>query len=63
MAALAYVFWNIKVTGKCAMMIDMSTRYDEYPDEDSDFSKMRDSMFILCIMNQCVCFDIAPGSR
>ncbi|MDI1489295.1 MAG: hypothetical protein OHK93_008573 [Ramalina farinacea] len=62
MAALAYDFWSIKVTGKCAMMIDMSTRYDGYPDEDSDFSKMRDSMFILCIMNQCVCLDIAPGS-
>ena len=44
------------------MMIDMSTRYDEYPDEDSDFSKMRDSMFILCIMNQCVCFDITLRS-
>ena len=52
-AALSYILWNIKVTGKCALMVDMATRYDEYPDQDSDFSRMRDSLFILCIMNQC----------
>ena len=34
-------------------MIDMATKYDEYPPEGSEFSMMRDSMFILCIMNQC----------
>ena len=33
-------------------MVDMSTRYDEYPPEDSEFSFMRDSLYILCIMNQ-----------
>ena len=33
-------------------MVDMATRYDEYPPEDSDFSMMRDSLYILCIMNQ-----------
>lgn len=33
-------------------MIDMATKYDEYPVEGSDFSKMRDSLYILCIMNQ-----------
>ena len=51
-AALSYIFWNIKVTGKCALMVDMSTKYDEYPPEDSQFSYMRDSLYILCIMNQ-----------
>ena len=52
MAALSYILWNIKVTGKCALMIDMSTRYTEFPKEGSNFSHMRDSLYILCIMNQ-----------
>ena len=52
-AAMSYIFWNIKVTGKAALMIDMATKYDEYPPESSEFSIMRDSMYILCIMNQC----------
>ena len=30
----------------------MSTTYDEYPKEGSDFSYMRDSLYVLCIMNQ-----------
>lgn len=53
-SALSYIFWNIKVTGKCALMLDMATRYDEYPEQGSEFSKMRDSFFILSIMNQCL---------
>lgn len=51
-AALSYILWNIKITGKCALMIDMATRYNEYPPQGSDFSTMRDSLYILCIMNQ-----------
>ena len=51
-SSLSYIFWNIKVTGKCALMVDTATRYDEYPDQGSDFSQMRDSLYILCIMNQ-----------
>ena len=52
-SSLAYLFWNIKITGKCALMVDMATRYEEFPAEDSEFSLMRDSLFILCVMNQC----------
>lgn len=51
-SALSYILWNIKVTGKCALMLDMATKYDEYPKEGSEFSLMRDSLYILCIMNQ-----------
>ncbi|KAL8964433.1 MAG: hypothetical protein Q9183_004450 [Haloplaca sp. 2 TL-2023] len=51
-ATFSYILWNVKVTGKCALMVDMATRYDEYPSADSDFSLMRDSFFILAIMNQ-----------
>ena len=52
-SVLSYVLWNIKVTGKAALMVDMSTKYSEYPPEGSEFAIMRDSMYILCVMNQC----------
>ena len=51
-STLSYILWNIKVTGKCALMVDMATKYDEYPEQGSEFSLMRDSLYILCIMNQ-----------
>ncbi|KAL9601234.1 MAG: hypothetical protein Q9219_002639 [cf. Caloplaca sp. 3 TL-2023] len=51
-SVLSYVLWNIKVSGKAALMVDMSVKYDDYPDEGSQFSSMRDSMYILCVMNQ-----------
>lgn len=52
-ATLSYVFWNIKVTSKSAMMIDMSVPHNVVPDQQSDFSQMRDSLYILSVMNQC----------
>ncbi|KAL8876837.1 MAG: hypothetical protein Q9198_005032 [Flavoplaca austrocitrina] len=57
-AVLSYILWNIKVTGKCALMVDMATKYNEYPDSDSEFSIMRDSLYILAIMNQ---YSVTPG--
>ncbi|KAL9037688.1 MAG: hypothetical protein Q9214_005587 [Letrouitia sp. 1 TL-2023] len=51
-ATLSYVFWNIKVTSKSAMMVDMSVPYNKLPDQQSDFSQMRDSLYILSVMNQ-----------
>ena len=52
-ASISYVLWNIKITGKCAMMVDMATPYDEVPGENSNFAQMRDSLYILSVMNQC----------
>ena len=52
-ASVSYVLWNIKVTGKCAMMVEMATKYDEFPDASSRFAQMRDSLYILSVMNQC----------
>lgn len=53
MSSLSYVLWNIKVTGKCALMVDMAVPFDEVPDdEDSEFSQMRDAFYILAVMNQ-----------
>jgi hypothetical protein len=51
-AAISYVLWNIKVTAKCALMVDMSVRYEEVPPEGSEFAQMRDSFYILAVMNQ-----------
>lgn len=57
-SSLSYVLWNIKVTGKCALMVDMAVPYNEVPwNEDSEFSKMRDAFYILAVMNQ---YEIKP---
>lgn len=61
-ASLSYILWNIKVTSKCALMVDMATNYEHIPglyDEGtpgklSQFAQIRDSMYILSIMNQCM---------
>lgn len=60
-ASLSYTLWNIKVTSKCALMVDMATTYEHIPglyDEGapgqlSQFAQIRDSMYILSVMNQC----------
>ncbi len=53
MSSLSYVLWNIKVTGKCALMVDMAVPFNEVPsDENSELSQMRDAFYILAVMNQ-----------
>ena len=56
MASLSYVLWNVKVAGKCALLVDMSVPYDTKPgvltDRDSDYSSIRDSLYLLNVMNQ-----------
>jgi hypothetical protein len=51
-ASLSYVLWNIKVSAKAALMVDMAVKYDETPHRKTDFGSMRDSMFLLLVMNQ-----------
>ncbi|KAI8942314.1 hypothetical protein NX059_000393 [Plenodomus lindquistii] len=51
-ASLSYVLWNIKVSAKAAVMVDMAVKYDETPDRKTDFGSMRDSMYLLLVMNQ-----------
>ncbi|MCJ1254075.1 hypothetical protein MMC24_001889 [Lignoscripta atroalba] len=51
-ASLSYILWNVKVNGKCALLVDMATRYGDVPDEDSEFAQIRDSLYILSVMNQ-----------
>jgi len=51
-SSLSYIFWNIKVSGRAALIVDMATRYKERPSSDSDFSGIRDSFYILTVMNQ-----------
>ncbi|KAL6710150.1 hypothetical protein ACN47E_009941 [Coniothyrium glycines] len=51
-ASLSYVLWNIKVSAKAALMVDMAVKYDETPDRQSHFGSMRDSMYLLLVMNQ-----------
>ena len=51
-ASLSYVLWNIKVSAKAALMVDMAVEYDEPPKYTTDFGSMRDSMYLLLVMNQ-----------
>ena len=62
MATLAYTLWNVKVTGKCAMMVDMAIEYNVLPGKDSAFARIRDSFYILSVMNQCMFNMFNPGS-
>lgn len=59
MATLSYTLWNIKITSKCAMMVDMATQYDDFPEQGTHFTQIRDSFYILSVMNQCK----STGSR
>ena len=56
-ATLSYTLWNVKVIGKCALMLDMAVGYDEKPDQDSSFGEMRDSLYTLSVMNQYSVFE------
>jgi len=51
MASLSYILWNIKVSGKCALLVDLAA---EYEDESNgpDFLSIRDSFYLLITMNQ-----------
>jgi hypothetical protein len=44
LASLSYILWNIKVTGKCALMLDMATPFNEVPGQDTSFGGIRDSL-------------------
>lgn len=59
-ATLSYTLWNVKVMGKCALMVDMATDcFDktDQPTQESDFSHLRDSLYILSVMNQYSVFE------
>ncbi|TLD29614.1 hypothetical protein E2P81_ATG05908 [Venturia nashicola] len=59
MAGLTYILWNIEVSGKCALFVDMAIPYDgPVPDENSDFASMRDSFYLLMNINQ---YGMKPG--
>jgi hypothetical protein len=52
------VLWNIKVSAKAALMVDMAVTFEqapppfEYDGSPTDFASMRDSMYLLLVMNQ-----------
>ena len=51
MASLSYILWNIKVSGKCALIVDLALRY-ENESNGEDFLSIRDSFYLLITMNQ-----------
>lgn len=52
-SSLSYPLWNINVTGRCAMLVDMSVGYRELPsNERGYYSSIRDSFTVLVNINQ-----------
>ena len=51
MASLSYILWNIKVSGKCALLVDLAAEYGDKSDNDN-FLSIRDSFYLLMTMNQ-----------
>lgn len=51
-ASLSSILWNIRTSAKCAFLVEMSIPYDSFPDESSAYAEIRDSFYILNIMNQ-----------
>ncbi|RPA98526.1 hypothetical protein L873DRAFT_1687229 [Choiromyces venosus 120613-1] len=49
--SLMCIFWNMKVTRKCAIMVDMSVEKDHYL-PSSIFAELRDSFYLLSVINQ-----------
>ena len=50
--SLMCIFWNMKVTRKCAIMVELSIKEDEYPPPSSGFAELRDSFYLLSVINQ-----------
>ncbi|CUS13978.1 unnamed protein product, partial [Tuber aestivum] len=51
-ASMMYIFWNMKVTRKCAIMVDMSVKVTERQEQASRFAALRDSLYLLSVINQ-----------
>ncbi|KAF2721248.1 hypothetical protein K431DRAFT_224609 [Polychaeton citri CBS 116435] len=53
MASLGYILWNIRTSGKCALMVDMASSYKPQDKERREhFTSIRDSFYLLMTMNQ-----------
>ncbi|CUS13976.1 unnamed protein product, partial [Tuber aestivum] len=56
-ASMMYIFWNMKVTRKCAILVDMSVQINDRPGPESSFAKLRDSLYLLSVINQ---YELCP---
>jgi hypothetical protein len=51
-SSLANVFWNIDLTGRCALLVDLASRYEVMPPQGSRFADVRNAAIILSAMDQ-----------
>ncbi|KAF9694814.1 hypothetical protein EKO04_007064 [Ascochyta lentis] len=51
-SSLAAILWDIGISGKCALFVDLAVPFDDTPDQHSEFASMRDSFYILMNLNQ-----------
>lgn len=50
--SLKQVFCSLELNSNCCRWLDMSVNFRDYPSEDSKFGKLRDSMYLLSLLNQ-----------
>lgn len=50
--AVTHTFWNIRLTPRMCVLLDIVTDFDVYPNGGSKCSCVQDSFFILSVMNQ-----------
>ena len=59
--SLSVTLQNIKFRGKCSLLVDLASRYEEVPPEGSRFADLRNAMIILIMMDQYLLSpDITP---
>lgn len=51
-SSFSFILWNIDISGRCALFVDMALPYGEIADEESEFASVRDSFYILMNLNQ-----------
>lgn len=50
--SLKQVFCSLELNSNCCRWLDMSVKFQDYPGQDSRFGKMRDSLYLLSLLNQ-----------
>lgn len=50
--SLKQVFCSLELNSNCCRWLDMSVKYQDYPAHDSKFGKLRDSLYLLSLLNQ-----------
>jgi hypothetical protein len=51
--SLKQVLCSLELNSNCCRWLDMAVGIDDYPEQESLFGKLRDSLYLLSLLNQC----------